>query len=109
VIPVSQGNNVYIFPGVGLGTIVSKAREVTESMFSAAAMELARQAEEAGGGLLYPPIGDLRATTRLIGAVVAREACDAGVAEPMTDQEIEAALDAEVWDLSYPVLIPGRN
>ncbi len=105
---VSQGNNVYVFPGVGLGAIVSGARQVTDGMLAAAAHELAGMANEAdmAAGMLYPPLADLRSITRKIARAVAMEACDSGVAKAMTADEIENALDHEIWDLDYPTLRP---
>jgi len=107
-IPVPQCNNVYVFPGVGLGAIVSKATRVTDAMFAAAADELAAQASDTdlAEGRLYPPLADLRTITRRIAFVVARTAIDGGAAAAMTDAEINAALDHEIWDFSYPTLRP---
>jgi malic enzyme len=104
---VSQGNNVYIFPGVGLGSIISGAREVTNGMLSAAAHALADlvSEERLEMGVLYPPIGEIRAISRVIGRAVAVEACEQGVGKEACD-EIDAALDFEIWDLNYPTLRP---
>ena len=57
-------------------------------------------------GRLYPPLADLRTITRRIAFVVARTAIDGGAAAAMTDAEINAALDHEIWDFSYPTLRP---
>jgi malic enzyme len=105
---VSQGNNVYVFPGVGLGAIVSEASEVTGSMFAAAANALAATVGEAEleDRVLYPPLAQLRDISLTIAAAVAREARDVGVGKEMTDAEIASRLEAEVWDLDYPTLIP---
>jgi malate dehydrogenase (oxaloacetate-decarboxylating) len=104
---VAQGNNVYVFPGVGLGAIVSGARRVTDGMLAAAAHELAGMATDAdlARGMLYPPLADLRSITRVIARAVAVEACDSGVAA-VTCEEIDDALDHEIWDLNYPTLRP---
>jgi len=108
MLPVSQCNNVYIFPGVGLGAIAVKARVVTESMFGAAADALSVQVSDSdvAAGRMYPPLEDLRAITRLVATGVAAEAVRCGAADPMSEAEIEAALEAQVWDLRYPRLIP---
>jgi malate dehydrogenase (oxaloacetate-decarboxylating) len=106
--PISQCNNVYIFPGVGLGAIVSSATKVNDAMFAAAAESLADQLsdDDLAAGALYPPITDLRPISRVIAAAVARAARDTGVGADMTDAEIEAALDRQIWDLEYPRLLP---
>ena len=107
-IPVPQCNNVYIFPAVGLGAIVSRATEVTDSMFAAAANALAAQVddEQLAAGALYPPLADLRKITRNVAAAVAAAAGEDGVGRKMGPAEIEDALDREIWDLDYPALIP---
>jgi malate dehydrogenase (oxaloacetate-decarboxylating) len=56
MIPVSQCNNVYVFPGIGMGAIVSRARKVTDGMFAAASETLARWCPRTSVGALYPPI-----------------------------------------------------
>jgi malic enzyme len=105
---VSQGNNVYVFPGIGLAAIVTGARTVTDSMFAAAARALAAMVseEDLAQGVLYPPIADLRAISRVIARAVAIDACESGVGPDMTCEEIDAALDYEIWDLDYPTLRP---
>jgi malic enzyme len=108
VVPVSQCNNVYVFPGVGLATIVTGARMVTDAMFAAAADELASQVhdDDLAAGWLYPPIADLRAITRQIARAVCVEATRSGAAAPMSGDEIDAALDTTIWNLDYPTLRP---
>ncbi len=105
---VSQANNVYIVPGVGMGALVSKAREVTDSMFVAAADALAARtiAASEDDDSLYPPLRNLRIITRDIAGAVAREARDAGVGRDLTDEEIEQELDHEIWNFDYPTLRP---
>ncbi len=107
-IPVSQCNNVYVFPGVGLGAIVSGASQVNDAMFSAAAETLAVAVSDPdlAEGALYPPISELRPISRLIAAAVARAARDTGVGLDLTDDQIEEVLDREIWDLEYPGLQP---
>ena len=98
---VGQGNNVFIFPGVGLGTSVSRAREVTAGMFLDAAKALAtcvspRLLEM---GCVYPAISEVRKASREVAVAVARRAVVDGVAEEMPD--IEARIDAEIWEPAY--------
>ncbi len=108
-IPVSQCNNVYIFPGVGLGAIVAGARVVTDAMFAAASETLAYQMD-AGSlhrGDLFPPLTDLRAVTHRIAAAVAKVAIDSGNTSGVTVDEVEDRLHLETWNLEYPRLVPG--
>ena len=107
-VPISQCNNVYIFPGVGLGAIVAKATRVTDTMFAAAADALASQITEADldRGMLYPPLSELRSITHGIAAAVIRAAIDDGVAGADLEGEEIAALDREIWNLDYPTLRP---
>ncbi|HLI16396.1 MAG TPA: NAD-dependent malic enzyme [Acidimicrobiales bacterium] len=101
---VGQANNVFVFPGVGLGAIASDAREVTDSMFLVAARALADQVdpERLAAGALYPPLGDLRRVSRALAVAVAREARDTGVGRAIAGGELEAAVDAAIWDPDYP-------
>jgi len=105
---ISQANNIYIFPGVGLGALVAEAREVTDSMFVAAADALAARtiAANTGDDSLYPPLRNLRIITRDIAGAVAREARDAGVGRNLTNEQIEQKLDHEIWNFDYPTLRP---
>jgi malic enzyme len=100
---VGQANNVFIFPGVGLGAIVSRTREITDRMFLAAATTLAGMipADRLASGALYPRLSQLRPISRAIAVAVAREARDAGLAPIRTDEQIEAAVDTQMWTPEY--------
>ena len=106
---VGQANNVFIFPGVGLGTIVARAATVTDGMFLAAAGTLAGlvSPERLAAGALYPRVADLRAASRAIAVAVATEARRAGVAAIGADQDIEAAVDAAMWAPGYTEYAAG--
>jgi malate dehydrogenase (oxaloacetate-decarboxylating) len=103
---IGQGNNVFIFPGVGLGVVTVKAREVTDRMFLAGAYALADQVGDdlLAKGQIYPDINDVRAVSRAVAIAVAREAIEEGVADPIDD--LEEAVDAEMWDPEY---LPYRS
>jgi malic enzyme len=110
-VEIGQANNVFIFPGVGLGAIVAETREVTDEMFLAAAENLAGfvTPERLEAGALYPPVDLLRKVSRSIAIAVVREAIDAGVAgiDPATN--VEAAVDAAMWWPAYAPYLAGKN
>lgn len=101
--PVSQGNNAFIFPGVGLGLIASEATTVPNEVFTAAAYALAKEVsqERLDLGAVYPPIGDIRRVSRVVAMAVAKEAVALSVAPQRSDEELSARLDAEIWDPVY--------
>ena len=101
---IGQSNNVFIFPGVGLGVLVSEAREVTDAMFMAAARQLAEEVlpEDLEAGSLFPCTGRIREVTAHVAAAVAREARDSGVAQrPLDDTVLEKTIAEAMWNPSY--------
>jgi malate dehydrogenase (oxaloacetate-decarboxylating) len=113
LILVGQGNNAFVFPGIGLGALVSGAREVADSMFAAAADRLASEvsASDLAGGSLFPSISALRRVTMKIAESVAREARNTGLAQNvLSDEAIPAAVSAAMWDPIYPAMeaVPPR-
>ena len=105
---VGQANNVFVFPGIGLGAIVAEVREVTTELFLVAAAELASlvSAERLAIGAIYPPVADLRAVTRSIAIAVVRRARDTGYGRQYRDEEIEPAIDRAIWWPEYLPFVP---
>jgi malic enzyme len=108
---VGQANNVFIFPGVGLGAVVAQAREVTDSMFLAAADTLATLVtpDRLAAGALYPRLAGLRDVSRAIAIAVAEQAREYGVSRLDDRQDIAAAVDAAMWTPSYAGSTPARR
>ena len=103
---IGQANNVFIFPGVGLGAIVAEAHELTEDTFLVAAHELARLVtpRRLATGAIYPPISDLRSVARAIAVRLVRHARDTGYGRQFRDEEIEPAVERAMWWPAYPPL-----
>jgi malic enzyme len=106
---IGQGNNVFVFPGVGLGALVAEALEVTDTMFAAAAETLAAHVSEAdlAAGLVFPPMPELRRVAVKVAEAVVREARERGLGRPFSDAEIPAAVAAALWEPDYPDLDPA--
>ena len=99
-----QGNNVYIFPGVGLGAIVSGSKRVTNEMFLAASHSLAKQVSEYDleRGCIYPPLSRVREVSAKIAYEVAMIAFNNG----LTDREMPEDLMAEIREYMYQPVYP---
>jgi len=99
-----QGNNAYIFPGVGLGVIVSRSRVVTDEMFLAAAHSLANQVTDADldRGRVYPALSLIRQVSALIARDVAKMAYD----NDFTDREAPDDILADVHEHMYQPVYP---
>jgi malate dehydrogenase (oxaloacetate-decarboxylating) len=99
---IAQANNALVFPGLGLGVAVVRARRITDAMIAAAANAVASLADPTGpGGALLPPVTDLRTVSAAVAIAVAQEADEHGLAEqPLTDpvKQIHQAM----WRPEYP-------
>jgi malic enzyme len=101
-IEIGQGNNVFIFPGLGLGALLSGASRVTDAMISVAARALAEALteDELARGLLYPSVDRLRVVSAEIAAAVMRQAESDGVCEPLSGDLSEQVSEA-MWEPRY--------
>ena len=99
-----QGNNAYIFPGVGLGVIVSQSRIVTDEMFLAAAHSLADQVKDSDieRGRVYPPLSAIREVSARIAADVCKMAYDSGFTDRPEPDDILADVHAYMYRPVYP-------
>ena len=100
---IGQANNALVYPGIGLGTVVSRASHVTDRMLLAAAEAIAGlvDANQPGAGVL-PDVENLRAISATVAVAVANQAAEDGVAQRL-DDPVEAVRRA-MWQASYPSL-----
>lgn len=97
-----QGNNALLYPGLGLGVIVSRADHVTDGMLLAAASAVAKQVDASQlGAPILPPVENLRASSARVAEAVIREAVDSGVVQNQPDNVVEAVRLAMWWP-EYP-------
>jgi malate dehydrogenase (oxaloacetate-decarboxylating)(NADP+) len=98
-----QGNNSYIFPGVGLGVSTVGAKRVTDSMFLAAAKALAQQVneEDLALGRIYPPLTKIRDVSAYIAAAVAKIAYDEGLASEPCPYNLLACIKERMYQPNY--------
>ena len=97
---IGQANNALIFPGLGLGALLSRARRITDQMITVAARAVAGLTDTSTpGASLLPPIDDLRATSARVALAVAQAAARDGVAEQ--PGVTAGAVDAAMWKPQY--------
>ena len=104
---IGQANNVFIFPGLGLGTIISGATEVTGDMISAASQALADNLsdDELASRCLMPEVARLWDVTGAVAVAVAQCAMNEGVATQMDSDTLMSKLDDYRWKSAYPDFI----
>ncbi len=98
-----QGNNSYIFPGIGLGAIICKAKQITDEMFMGSAHTLAHLTTESdlAQGSLYPSLDRVREVSAHIAAGLAKTAHRRGVASGTEPEDLLAAANAAMYDPHY--------
>lgn len=101
-----QGNNVYIFPAMGMAVLATEATRVTEDMFIVAAKAVAEQVtdDDLEKGLIYPPQSDIRAASLHVAAKIAERVFDRGLARVPRPADIEAHVNEMAYVPAYPSL-----
>jgi malate dehydrogenase (oxaloacetate-decarboxylating) len=104
-IPIGQGNNAFVFPGLGFGAILSDASEVTDGMVLAASYALAEYVREhhLAKGLVYPPVAEMPEVSQHVATRVVEQAFDDGVARTKKTTRTRAAehVRAKFWRPRY--------
>ncbi|XP_021755180.1 NAD-dependent malic enzyme 65 kDa isoform, mitochondrial [Chenopodium quinoa] len=115
---VNQGNNMYLFPGIGLGTLLSGSEIVSDGMLQAAAERLAgyMTEEEVLNGVIYPSTSRIRDITKEVAAAVVKEALEEDLAEgyrgmdvrelqKLNEEELLEYVENNMWNPEYPTLV----
>jgi malate dehydrogenase (oxaloacetate-decarboxylating) len=99
---IDQTNNSYVFPGLALGIVASRARRVSDAMIMTAARTLARLSpvEKDRHANLLPPLAQSRNLSRTIAASVAKQAIAEGLSD-LQESDVESAVAANVWEPRY--------
>lgn len=99
----SQGNNAYIFPGVGLGAIISNTNSINDNMFLASAQALAKMVsmQALNDGILYPPLTNIRQISLNIAEAVARQAYAAKLTPDSEPDNLRQYIAAQMYDPTY--------
>ena len=101
--PIAQCNNIYIFPGLGLGVLASGAKRVSEGMLDAAVETLAMASPAVMNpeAPLLPELDRIQQVTCEIAMAVARQAQNDGLAPECEQSELEARVRAKRWSPEY--------
>lgn len=98
-----QGNNAYVFPGIGLGAIACDAKNIDDAMFLAAANSLANQVsqENLDAGTLYPPLSDIRDVSLNIAVAVVEQGYKSGLGRSPRPKDIASHIEAMMYVPDY--------
>ncbi|MCA1766057.1 MAG: oxaloacetate-decarboxylating malate dehydrogenase [Desulfobulbaceae bacterium] len=112
---IGQGNNVFVFPGVGLGVLAAGAREVLPEFFTAAAHAVAGSVsdQDLQKGILFPPVSELREVSLKVARAVGRTAISRGASRPCVfcsfwhendEEKLDLLIERMRWRPEYPLL-----
>ncbi len=109
--PIGQGNNAFIFPGLGFGAILSEASRITDEMVAASAEALADYTVEkyVAGGLIYPPVSDMREASFRVACSVIRQAIADGVTRRDIPEDVEAFVRERMWKAEYQPFVRAHE
>ncbi len=98
-----QGNNAYVFPGIGLGALACQARTIPDELFFTAARALAYQIDEQDleQGSIYPPLDEIRGMSLAIATAVAEKAYELGIAQLERPANLKEYIQSIMYDPSY--------
>jgi malate dehydrogenase (oxaloacetate-decarboxylating) len=107
----SQCNNLYIFPGVGLGALVSQSTKVTDRMFIAASKALSNMVSESElkEGLLLPSMKNIRKVSFEVALAVCKEARESQIGRDLSDSHLVALISKAQWEPHYYPYRAGKN
>ena len=108
---IGQANNVFVFPGVGLGVILSEMREVPNEVFYAAAKALAASIEDErlALGALFPDQSQLRETSARVAAAVIRYGEEKHLGRPIPEADVEQVVRESMWFPEYVPTVPRED
>jgi malate dehydrogenase (oxaloacetate-decarboxylating) len=104
VFRADQTNNAYVYPGIGLGAIATGSQRISDGMFLAAAYAVAAKSptKDDPRANLLPPLSRIRELTFHVAVAVGQQAQREGLAQPIPDELVAAALNAKMWEPRYP-------
>ena len=102
---IGQGNNAFVFPGIGLGAIAGRARQITDDMCTAGALAL-YAATPLDESAVFPSIEQFREVSVSVAVAVAQEAARSGVGGVGLSDDVEAAVREQMW---YPAYLPYQR
>jgi malate dehydrogenase (oxaloacetate-decarboxylating) len=107
----SQCNNMFVFPGLGLGALVAKASKITTQMFLQASKALSGLVteEQRNQNMLLPELKDIRKVSLQIAKAVAIEARESGLGRLLSDEEFERIIKKAQWEPHYYPFRPASN